>query len=97
MAKLSEVEPVEVRMRGLRVAKLLDRKFLGILEQELSGAAAAHLCIFIPGEDEEDYSIIMIGHRKPDDEKERIINIDATNPENLAAALKALELYLEEE
>ncbi len=97
MAKLSEAEPVEVRMRGLRVAQLLDKRFLGILEQELSGASAAHVCIFIPGEEEDDYSIVMFGHRKLADEKERIFNIDASNPENLTAALKALELYLKEE
>jgi len=93
-----ETLPVQVRIKGIHVAKLFDSKFVGLLGKEFPNIRYGVVHLYLPrGVDEEKLEAIMLGHFAMEHDKESLFTVDADEPETLKKLVEVLGRFLEGE
>ncbi len=96
MAQKLAPEAVQVRIKGVSTAKLLDARFVGMLEKEFPGIKYGPFHFYLAQDLKgEKLESILLGYFDPDNEKERLFSIGCEEPKTLEKFLRLFEQFLE--
>ena len=95
MAKLKG-EAVQVRIKGVSTAKLLDDRFVALLRKEFPQIRYGPFHFYLPYESNgKKFESILLGYLDPDHEDKLLFTIDCDEPETLQRLSRLIEQFVE--
>lgn len=96
----SDVRPLQVVMKDVRVATFLDTKFLGMIQKELPQIMAVSLVFIAEGEADVETGKpktekVGIWHRNRKEQRDGVMIVDADDPETLVKIMRVVESFTE--
>lgn len=96
VVNMKELKPVEVRVEEVGLTDIFHPDFVKAIQKNLPGIKFQHVCFFTLTDDSEDGKVkekLWIGHDRPKDEKNRVLNLSAENSESLEAMIETLRKF----
>lgn len=93
------IKPVEVRIEGVKLTQFLNEQFVEMLEKNVPNIKFQHICFYIMEEKDGKEKVVeklFMGHEKPEDENNKILNVNSTYPETLEKLLKVIDGFTHE-